>query len=118
MAVVPPPWMATITINKCRDAIRSRRFAQIWRPTGEDITALIADETPNQEHRLHDRQLLAQVEHEIVRLPLKLREPFVLATFDSRSQAEVADILDISEKAVETRIYRARQRLREKFADI
>lgn len=112
------PWMATITINKCRDAIRSRRLTQILRPAGEEVTALIADQTPNQEHQLNDRQLLAQVEHEIVRLPLKLREPFVLATFDNRSQADVATILDISEKTVETRIYRARQRLREKFADM
>lgn len=112
------PWLATITINKCRDAIRSRRFALILRPTGEEVTASIADDTPDQEHRLQDRQMLAQVEREIVRLPLKLREPFVLATFDNRSQADVAVILDISEKAVETRIYRARQRLREKFADM
>ena len=111
------PWLATITINKCRDAIRSRRFAQMLSSGGDDGTVLIADDTPDQEHQLHGRQLLAQVEREIVLLPSKLREPFVLVTFDNRSQAEAAAILDISEKAVETRIYRARQQLREKFAD-
>jgi RNA polymerase sigma-70 factor (ECF subfamily) len=36
-------------------------------------------------------------------------------SIDGRSQAEAASLLGVSEKAIETRVYRARQRLREKF---
>ncbi|EHJ60045.1 sigma-24 (FecI-like) [Novosphingobium pentaromativorans US6-1] len=39
----------------------------------------------------------------------------MLVALESYSQAEAAQILGISEKAVETRIYRARNSLKEKF---
>mgnify|MGYP003547813296 FL=1 len=52
---------------------------------------------------------------EIERLPVRLREALVLVSIDGRSQAEAASLLGVSEKAIETRVYRARQRLREKF---
>ena len=64
------------------------------------------------------RHALALVREEITRLPSNLKEPFVLVTFDGRSQAEAAQILGITEKAVETRIYRARARLKQKFQNI
>ena len=49
----------------------------------------------------------------VAALPLELREPLLLAVYEGRSQAEIGKILDCSAKAVETRLYRARQRLRE-----
>ena len=51
----------------------------------------------------------------IERLPVKLREALVLVTIDGRSQREAAELLGVTEKTIETRIYRARQRLREKL---
>jgi RNA polymerase sigma factor (sigma-70 family) len=45
-------------------------------------------------------------------LPEELRLPLILAEYEGRSQAEIGEILGCSVKAVETRIYRARQRLR------
>ncbi|WP_442955459.1 RNA polymerase sigma factor [Parasphingorhabdus sp.] len=55
------------------------------------------------------------VQKEISNLPARLREALVLLTFDGQSQAEAATILGTTEKAIETRIYRARNRLREKL---
>ena len=45
-------------------------------------------------------------------LPEDLRTPLLLAKYEEKSQAEIAEILDCSPKAVEMRIYRARQQLR------
>ena len=45
-------------------------------------------------------------------LPDELRRPLILAEYEEKQHAEIAVILDCSVKAVETRIYRARQRLR------
>jgi len=108
------PWITTILINKSRDALRSRRFSSFFNFGSETEIADLPDAEPDQERQLAANQLLALVQREITRLPARLKEPFVLVTFDGRSQGEAAQILGISEKAVETRIYRARKRLREK----
>jgi RNA polymerase sigma-70 factor (ECF subfamily) len=111
------PWLTTIAINKCRDVVRRRRFMRLLPTGGDEAVKLIADDAPDQDLQMEKRELLDRVAREIVRLPLKLREPFVLVTFDGRTQADAAAILGVSEKAVETRIYRARMRLREKFSE-
>lgn len=49
----------------------------------------------------------------VVRLPARLKEVLVLRTIEGLSQAEAADVLGVSEKAVETRLYRARAKLTE-----
>ena len=48
----------------------------------------------------------------IAALPEELRIPLILAEYEERSHAEIGEILGCTAKAVETRIYRARQQLR------
>lgn len=110
------PWLTRITVNKCRDSLRKRRVRQLFEFQSEsDAGFMIADDAPDPSADLQTRQALAFLQKEISRLPATLREPFVLVTFDETSQAEAAHILGISEKAVETRLYRARNRLRETY---
>ena len=45
-------------------------------------------------------------------LPHNLREVLVLRAVEELSQSETANLLKVSEKAVETRLYRARAQLR------
>ncbi len=52
------------------------------------------------------------LEHALARLPERLRVPLLLFTLDGYSQAEVAAHVGCSVKAVETRVYHARERLR------
>ncbi|AFW01379.1 RNA polymerase sigma factor, sigma-70 family protein [Gluconobacter oxydans H24] len=47
----------------------------------------------------------------IAELPGTLKEPLILRTIEGYSEAETAQILGISQKAVEMRLYRARVRL-------
>ena len=110
------PWLTTITINKCRDAARSGRFKRFFRSTTEFDAMVLADDQPDQQRQVAGAQLLAQVKQEISRLPSRLKEPFVLVVLEGQSQAEAAQSLGISEKAVETRIYRARKKLKDKVA--
>jgi RNA polymerase sigma-70 factor (ECF subfamily) len=51
----------------------------------------------------------------IARLPRKLREPLVLSTLEEMSTFDIAATLDISEAAVRSRLFRARQVLRDKL---
>ena len=108
------PWLTRITVNKCRDLLRKRRIRQFFEfHSDNEAGMIVADDAPDPSAELQARQALEVMQKEITRLPATLREPFVLVTFGENSQAEAAHILGISEKAVETRIYRARNRLRE-----
>jgi len=113
------PWLARITLNKCRDHLRRRKIRGFFEfGGGSDYEIEVTDPTPDQSSQLENRQILSLMEEKITALPHSLREPFILATFDERSQSEVASLLGISEKAVETRIYRARNKLREALKKI
>lgn len=106
------PWLSRIAINKARDLRRRRairRLISVVLPL--DHAADTADATPSIETATADRQELRQVTAAIAELPANLRETLVLRTIEGLSQAETAETLRISEKAVETRLYRARQRL-------
>src|SRR3546814_1151031 len=63
---------------------------------------------------LLDSQQLERTMTAIAALPGSLKEPLILRTIEGLSQAETALVLGISEKAVETRVYRARARLEER----
>jgi RNA polymerase sigma-70 factor (ECF subfamily) len=45
-------------------------------------------------------------------LPEELRAPLILFEYEELSHAEIGEILECSAKAVETRLYRARNQLR------
>jgi RNA polymerase sigma factor CnrH len=110
-------WLSAITINKCRDHARKRavrRFLSFALPIDGHAEAVI-DDRPAIDDATADRQELDRVTRAISTLPMNLREALVLRTIEGLSQAETAEVLSISEKAVETRVYRARARLLEKM---
>lgn len=105
-------WLSRIAINKARDWRRRRavrRMISAILPIGHAFDA--ADEAPSVETATADREDLRRVTAAITALPGKLRETLVLRTIEGLSQAETALTLGITEKAVETRLYRARQKL-------
>jgi RNA polymerase sigma-70 factor, ECF subfamily len=57
-----------------------------------------------------------RLEKFIAALPKKLREPLILSTIEEMSPREVAATLGISPAAARSRVFRARQILREKLA--
>ena len=58
------------------------------------------------------------VRRAIAALPEELRQPLILALYQDLSQADIAAALNCSAKAVEMRIYRARQQLRASLAAV
>jgi RNA polymerase sigma-70 factor (ECF subfamily) len=111
-------WMARIAINKCHDWARRRAVRRLFsRALPIDTAHIVADEKALQDVLLSDRQELRRTMTAIAALPVSLKEPLILRTIEALSQAETARILGISEKAVETRVYRARARLEESLRD-
>ena len=78
-------------------------------------TLAIVDDGPDPQEIAMQRQELRMLLEQIERLPIRLREALILVSIDGRSQAEAAELLGVSEKAIETRIYRARQKLRDRL---
>ncbi len=113
-----PAWLAAIALNKCRDWARRRavrRFIWFARPV-EELADVLADDQPGHDIQTADRQELERLRRAITELPASLREPLVLHTVEGMSQAETAAVLSITEKAVETRLRRARIKLNEVLA--
>lgn len=111
-------WLAAIALNKCRDWARRRavrRFIFFARPIDE-VAEVLADDRPGHDVQAADRQELERLRRAITDLPASLREPLVLHTVEGMSQAETAAVLSITEKAVETRLRRARIKLHEMLA--
>ena len=65
---------------------------------------------------LHGAQVSDVLERMIAALPEKLRQPLILSAIEEMSPREVAATLGINEAAVRSRVFRARQILREKLA--
>jgi RNA polymerase sigma-70 factor (ECF subfamily) len=61
-------------------------------------------------------QVGAVLEKLIGALPEKLRAPLILSAIDEMSPREIAATLNINEGAVRSRVFRARQILKEKLA--
>ncbi|WP_244309559.1 RNA polymerase sigma factor [Sphingobium fuliginis] len=111
-------WIARIAVNKCRDWARRRAVRRLFtfaRPIEE--AGAVADGMPTPEEAVQSRAELAHIHAAIAALPGNLKDVLVLRAIEGMSQAEAAQILGISEKAVETRLYRARNKLAEGLRD-
>lgn len=105
-------WLARIAINKARDWRRRRAVRRLISAVlPMEHATNVADEQPTIDTLAADREELRLVNAAIADLPANLRETLILRTIEGMTQAEAAETLGISEKAVETRLYRARKRL-------
>jgi RNA polymerase sigma factor (sigma-70 family) len=106
-------WIARIALNKCRDWGRRRKVRAFFsRALPLESAHHVASNTPPPDMETSDRQELARVRAAIGELPANLREVLLLRGMDEVSQSEAAAMLDVSEKTIETRLYRARTRLK------
>lgn len=111
-------WLYAIASNLARDRFRWRaRHPQVSldaesEETGGALADRLPEQTPSPSQSMEAFERTAAVREAVAALPEDLRLPLVLAEYEERGQAEIAQILDCSVKAVEMRIYRARQQLR------
>lgn len=110
-------WLTAIALNKCRDWARRRavrRLVAFALPI-DDAAERVMEDRPGHDVEAEDREALARVQRAIAALPTALREVLVLRTVEGLSQGEAASALGVSEKAVETRLRRARRKLAEQL---
>ena len=80
---------------------------------GDDRPRQIIDWCCLPERELMSTESRVNLDHSVQQLPDSLKTVFVLRDIEGLSTRETADVLDISEAAVKTRLSRARFRLRE-----
>ncbi len=114
-------WIYTIALNLCRDQSRrlKRRQGEISMdaPGTDDRPRLeVADSAPAPSARAAEADRFAVLQRAIDQLPGKLKEALILYALEERSQQEVAELLGITPKAVETRVYHAKAKLQQMLA--
>jgi RNA polymerase sigma-70 factor (ECF subfamily) len=103
-------WRVAVDRSRLRGRTREIPLDDPEKPIEEPASPdALADAT------VHGTQLGAALERMIAILPAKLREPLVLSTVEDMSPQEVAATLGINESAVRSRVFRARQILKEKL---
>jgi RNA polymerase sigma-70 factor, ECF subfamily len=108
-------WLYTIAINGARNMRRGRKPEVSLDAEREDGIAPVelTDVAASAPDQLLLREKAEEVRRAVQALPEQLRTPLLLFEFEDLPQSEIAVILECSPKAVEVRIYRARQMLRE-----
>lgn len=115
-------WLYRIAVNHCLNLLRRRRLAQFLSfgeaggaaeaEDGERPDFEPEDVAPDAEQQLAARRRWLATRELIDRLPAGQRAVLVLAKFEGLSYRRIAEVLEISEGAVESRLFRAMQRLR------
>lgn len=114
-------WLYAIATNLWRDRMRWRiRHPHLSLDATNPLSGATfkdslpaAAESPAELLQRDERSEL--VRNAVNDLPEDLRTPLILSEYEELSQAEIASVLKCSPKAVEMRIYRARQHLRERL---
>ena len=106
-------WVYRIAVNESLNVLRRHGREE---PLDEEIDYPgPADDDP--EKRARDAQLSARIKSALMRMSVNDRTVLTLRHFSECNYEEIAEILELDEKTVKSRLYEARQRLRELLKD-
>lgn len=113
-------WLFTTLSNLCHNRHRWwRRHPTVSLDAPPpDVAGLVgptdlAASGPTPRHALEQQETFARLDRAIAALPGELRTTLLLHHFEHLSYRAIAEITGCSERGVETRLYRARQKLRD-----
>jgi RNA polymerase sigma-70 factor (ECF subfamily) len=107
-------WLARVAWRVALD--RRRRHPETSLEEATQAVRTLRDSGAASDRIAAGREMMALLEGLITALPEELRQALTLSTVEELPAAEVAALLDIPEATVRTRVFRARQILKEKLA--
>jgi RNA polymerase sigma-70 factor (ECF subfamily) len=106
-------WIYRIAINQSLNLLRHNR-----RETLDDNIDLPAPDSACPEQQLGDAQLSERIRSAMMRMTVDDRVVLSLRHFSECSYEAIAQILELDEKTVKSRLFESRQRLRRLLADL
>jgi len=112
----PKTWLARIA---WRVAVERSKGRKVRESSIDDETSPLdlASEAPIADAQFEQSQTTAILEKLVQALPKKLRQPLILSTVEQMAPRQAAAVLGINESAFRSRIFRARQILKEKLME-
>jgi len=112
----PKTWLARIAWRVAVDRRKRKRGREVSLEEHEETAFDLAVSDASAEATVAGTEMNAMVAKLIDSLPEKLRKPLILSAIEEMTPREVAATLGINEAAVRSRVFRARQILKEKLA--
>jgi RNA polymerase sigma-70 factor, ECF subfamily len=111
-------WIYRITANSALMRLRKKQLPTVSIEDADEreTPVNIADWTPGPVEQLLSQELQHEMDEAIEALPPEFRQVFILRDVEEMSNAEVAEILDLSVAAVKSRLHRARLKVRNRLA--
>jgi RNA polymerase sigma-70 factor (ECF subfamily) len=106
-------WLHRVTYNACIDHLRSEKRRSKYHHDAGMLLESRDDDTAEKD--MLKAGLEACVREALAELPDRQKAALILCYYDGTSQREAAEILDVSEKAVESLLYRARESMRHRL---
>jgi RNA polymerase sigma-70 factor (ECF subfamily) len=104
-------WLYRIATNLALNELRRPRRRDPHRSVDDELGPELAAGTPSPDEIAHARRVSADIERELEALPERQRAALWLSAVEGLSYAEVAEALEVTEKAVKALVHRARTRL-------
>jgi len=106
-------WLYRVAVNAATDWRKKwRRRKGLSLEDGPTGSGGLIDEAPRPERLAHGRALGPRTEHALAPLPEKYRTMLVLREYEGLSYDEMARVLSLRKGTVESRLFRARERLK------
>jgi RNA polymerase sigma factor (sigma-70 family) len=103
-------WIYRITINKCKDLLKSSFFKRVVMSSSHITRSRTSELSPEMSiMKSSEEEFLSTC---VLALPIKYREVITLYYYDELSIEDISRILKINNNTVKTRLNRARSKLR------
>jgi RNA polymerase sigma-70 factor, ECF subfamily len=97
---------------------RRKKMPESRLEDADETVGRLRSQTAGADEAMLDAEKLEFLQRLISTLPAKLRGPLTLSTVEEMSQKDISQVLGTSEAAVRSRLFRARQILREKLTTL
>ncbi|MBI9103992.1 MAG: sigma-70 family RNA polymerase sigma factor [Spirochaetales bacterium] len=103
------PWLYSIAVNYLKNVYRkNKKNYSIQMPD----SMVGADEYPMPEDLLAKKEEIQRIRTAVNRLPVKIREPFILYYLEEMKISEISEILGISMENIKSKLFRGRKIIR------